>query len=778
MSLRTRIGLLFFLSGIGGLMYQTVWLRMLTRVLGTTVYASAVVIAAFMGGLALGSWVIGRWAVRRADLLRWYALLELGVGVSALFVSLVIPLLAPAYAVLYRVVAGNRFALVLLQSAVLSALLLVPTFLMGGTLPVLAAYTRRLGGDVAPRIGLLYGLNTAGAVAGVLAAGFLTIATLGERGTVLLGLVVNLVVFLAAWRMSAGDMPEPPVERADAARVETAGDAVTRRLVIAGYCAGGFAAMGYEIVWTRIMQIHAGTSVYAFTLMLAFYLAGIAAGSLFGGRFAGRLQRPLAWFGAGQVLVALLDIAGLYLFTVARLPIFMGELRLNIMLQVPLLLVVPVTFVLGCLMPVVVRGYVAGESGVSAAVGRLYALNTLGGIAGSLATGFILVGMLGTRMTVVALAVVNLTVGLVALIVAGRASCDWRPAVVGAVLVPVVVGFMIGSPDPFLYAVGRKVRMLERHYGNATLEFFHNKEGIAANATAMGFTGERRSRQLLINGVGMTNLCVETKLMAHLPLLLHRNPSSMLVVCFGMGTAVRSAAAHPLSRIDSVELVPQAYEFFPYYHADAAAIAADPRVRFFVDDGRNFLLVRPDTYDVISMDPAPPVWSAGTVNLYTREFFSLCRDRLNRDGVMCCWLPPAELSELSRILRAFLDVFPATNVWEGPEFKGLYVMGFKSGAAVRAGRFLDDVVPLSVRADLREWGVVDSVRELANLYVAGPEELAVLLRETPAVTDDMPYTEFPLWRTYFDPEFRYVLTGPLLARLCAGAAYAAGSAGR
>jgi spermidine synthase len=246
----------------------------------------------------------------------------------------------------------------------------------------------------------------------------------------------------------------------------------------------------------------------------------------------------------------------------------------------------------------------------------------------------------------------------------------------------------------------------------------------------------------------MTILLPVTKLMAHLPLALVNDPHDILVICFGMGTTARSASRHEGIQVHVVELVGAVLRCFDCFHADAHEVLAQSNVHTAVDDGRNYLLMHPQEYDVITIDPPPPLHSAGAVNLYTREFFQLCRDRLRPGGVLAMWIPPDSLSEVKMITRSFLDVFEHVNGWAGPPpLSGILLLG--------SGRPLQHVrekvrqmyeLP-AVAADLREWGPeLDHPEKVLQLYLADKRELSRFVAGVPLITDDSPYTEFPLWR--------------------------------
>jgi len=700
---------LFFLSGISGLMYETVWLRMLSRVLGNTVYATSVVIAAFMAGLALGSYLLGVRAERIKNILGLYALLETGVGAAALMLLPVFSACAPLYRQVYALVSAQRLYLCLFQGGLIFLILLIPTCFMGGTLPLLSAYLKRCHPSFAGRLGVLYGLNTLGAFIGVIGSGFFCIGSAGERETVALGAAINLAVALLAYRrarQSAALLQVPPKRFPGTAPAPAPLRAVAgprRGAVAAAYALSGFISIAYEIVWSRIFQIQAGTSIYAFCLMLAWYLAGIASGSLWAGTYMRAIRDPLKFFGFTQLGVALYGMLGMYLFPLFSPAAVTGILNLGNVLVMPFIIVFPLTFMLGALFPVVARLYMADGADAGRGVGVLYAVNTLGCICGSFVCGFLLIGLLGTRGTMV---------------------------------------FLSGL-------------------------------------TAFGMKGRPLSRQLWITGVGMTKLCTQTKIMARLPRLLNSPPRSILVICCGMGTTLRSAWTYPDLRCDTVELVPETFDCFRYFHADAEAVFADPRVRRFADDGRNFLMMREERYDVITIDPPPPVWSAGTVNLYTREFFTLCKDRLQPGGRLCVWIPPMELSEALMIIKTLHTVFPNTWVWRGPfNPDGVFLTGFKGSARPDVSRFFAPPENTAIIADLNEWDALfPTLDTLLRLLVLTPEQLALLDKNVPVITDNNPYTEFPLWRSISSPLYRVLFTAQRLAAVRNAAAGAAAPAG-
>lgn len=744
------IYLLFFLSGISGLIYQTVWLRILIRTLGVTVYATSTILAAFMAGLALGSYFFGKYADRSGRLLRLYATLELGIGISAIVILFVFGQLVPVFRSVFDLTGGNYTAMTLVRVIILFICLLIPTSLMGGTLPVLSAHTRRYRTAFAIRVGHLYGLNTLGAMLGVFGSGLFFIGSIGELKTLLIGVVINFGVAWIAFSLDTGSeklkpvvsptQPKPPKKKPKSVIISPYVSSI-RKIVIIAYFLNGFVALAYEVVWTRMFQLHLGTSIYAFSMMLGVYLCGIALGSIWGGKFVNRIKDPLRLFAFLQIFIAFYTVLGLHIFTLFK-PVSTQIALFNIFL-VPLVLVLPITVALGLIFPAVSRSYVAEEQVVGAGVGRLYAMNTFGCILGSLVCGFVLIYILGTKGTILFLAGVNAVIGIWLMLIHLPRIKKRRFLVPGYGLLTVTIALALFSPDPFFSVLKREIH---KKLGD-DMEIYYHKESVTATTTAFGSKTKPLTKYLWINGVGMTFLCTETKLMAHLPILLSQDPKDVLVVCFGMGTTLRSARVHKNLQIDVVELVPETYECYRFFHQDGPEVLADPRVRYFVDDGRNFLLMRDKKYDVITIDPAPPLWSAGTVNLYSREFLELCRSRLTSNGITCLWVPPHDSTEVLMIMRTFQSAFPHTSVWKGIRYRGLYMIGTTKPLNIPMERFRQAFRDKDFLTDLWEWDKsVPHPDALANLFLLDKSQLSHFVRGVPIITDDHPYTEFPLWR--------------------------------
>lgn len=743
----------FFLSGISGLIYQTVWVRMLTRYLGSTTAATATVLCVFMGGLALGAWLGGRLSDRIKRQLFGYVILELCIASSAILMSfLIISVLGGFYVNFYPWFGGHAVGLAVARIIFCMACLLPPTVLMGATLPLLVSFVTRRKYRFQRGLGQLYSINTFGAVLGVFITGFVLIGELGEHASLYSAALLNLLAAFLVYRiknkLSALPVESSPVEDQEDAKPELPSPYPAPLRIWSGIAifVSGFSALAYEILWTRFLTLPLKTSIYAFSLMLGIFLIGIALGSALSIRFKISETRPVALFALFEILIGFLTVAGLVVFLgFGQLSEgFMGSYAFGILTA--FLIVFPVAVVFGWQFPVAVRCCLSDASRPGQETGWAYAANTVGAIGGSIIGGFILIPVIGTANSFMLLAVVNTGIGLILLWLAPKSERG-ELSVFASLMMVVFVLMVVGVGDPYKKVIHeRVVKMMGK---DAQIYAFH--EGVAGNTVPAGSPKHRLSKHLLINGTGMTTLLSETKLMAHLPLSLVPDPKRILVICFGMGTTVRSASKYPAGGtaidISAVDIVPKVFDCYKYFHNDADRIVALSNVHLFADDGRNFLLTHDGGYDVITIDPAPPLHSAGTVNLYTREFFELCKTKLAPAGIVCMWLPPAPMTESLMIMKTFVNTFPGATLWGGLGFSGFYLIG--------GHRLLDQTdETLSVLAgklgsieDLREWDAVygDS-KTLRQLYLMGSKDFEMLVKDINEVTDNYPYTEFPIWR--------------------------------
>ncbi|WP_242345374.1 fused MFS/spermidine synthase [Anaeromyxobacter terrae] len=781
--MRTRLStsvaaMCFFASGAAGLLYEVVWFRLLSVTFGHTVYAVTTVLAAYMGGLALGSLLLGKRSDRSPRPLLLYGLAELTIGAYCLATPLLFRAADALYVSLFRRLEPGAVGSTLLQFS-LSALLLVPaTALMGATLPFLSRAVVERSGTTGSRVGLLYAVNTWGAVLGVVGTGFALLPAFGLRTTVWIGVALNLGVGAVALLLDrrlrplpAGDTapePHPPDEAAGAGAAEEP-PPVPRRTATAALAAigiSGAASMAYEVAWTRALCLAVGSSTYAFTAMLASFLVGLAAGAFVASQALRRWKLRLTTFAVVECVIAALAIATLPLL--GSLPQLVLQLlsRLGLSYESALvaqfsasfLVMLLPTAAIGATFPLVLAGLTRGLARVGNDVGRVYGANTIGTIAGSVGAGFLLVPHLGIQGTVVAAAAANLAAG-VALLLLLEASRSRRIAALALVPVFAIAAAAVPRWDRLVMTSGLSI-YAARHLGadagaqsprekpaDRALLFY--AEGLT---TTVSVTRSGEHLFLAVDGktdASTNGLDMRTQLLlGHLPALLAPDAKRALVIGLGSGITAGALAQHPLRVIDVAELEPAVIEAAQLFARENHGVLRDERLRVIAGDGRHILAAAAEPYDIIVSEPSNP-WIAGVANLFTREFYRAARERLSDDGVMVQWLQSYAIfpDEIRMVVRTFHEVFPNATVWRGGAGDYLLVAAKRPlkvdlDAAVR--RVAESA---STRADLaRFWGGPEDVMQQFVLS----EEDARRYSEGAAInTDDLPLLEFAAPRALY-----------------------------
>ncbi len=685
--LRAVLALLFALSGVAGLVYEIAWSKYLSLLLGSTAYAHMIVLATFMGGLAWGARWWGTRADRTDNPLRLYALLEL---VIALYCAVYPLLMAGAERLFLAAAAQESFApgsipLGALKLALSAATLLVPTFCMGGTLPILLkSFTSSLD-DAGVSVARLYWVNSAGAVVGAALAGFFLIRELSLDGALWSAVLINAAVGLAAFSLSRTSLSAPAAAPASASGKAYSPRAV--RLAVVAAAVGGFVSMAYELAWVRLLATLLGSSTYSFSVMLIAFIAGIA----LGGAIVARLLRKerdllslLAWC---QVGTAAFMLATLPLYE--RLPYWLWHLS-SAFQNAPegfalfvgaefafcfALMIVPTTFS-GMSLPVAGRIATGDITALGTSVGSIFSVNTIGAVAGALVTGLVLIPTLGVKQTLEAAVLVNAFLGVVILLRAAPAARGWAAAaVLGAAFVAYRV--LVPAWDQNVSSVG-VYRAFFREAPPSYAEFLSGlsertvlsyQEGVTANVAVNEFTNDegRRERSLVINGKAdaSTERDLPTQvLLAQIPMMLAPDPKDVLVIGLGSGITPGSALTHPLRRLDCVEISPEVVACNAYFAEANGRALDDPRMRMHVDDAITLVKTSPALYDVIISEPSNP-WIAGIGNLFTREFFALCRTRLAPGGVLAQWFHAYDADDavFAMVLRTLRSEFPHVTVW-------------------------------------------------------------------------------------------------------------------
>ncbi|MDH4567003.1 spermidine synthase [Pseudomonas sp. BN414] len=758
---------LLFVSGGAALVYQVLWVKQLSLVVGVEVYAVTTGISAFFAGLALGGLVFGRWADRLRRPVRLYALLELAVAVLGVGATLALANSAGLFARL-----EDRIGLL----AWLLPFLLVglPAFLMGGTLPVLVRSLTPADGQMGEAGGRLYAANTAGAIAGTLLAAFILLPLLGVTGSALAAACLNLLAAAGAWVTRRGD--DLPEQASTTSRIPRSSGA---RLAIALYCVAGGVALGYEVVWSQSIVQFMSTRTFAFAMVLATYLTGLVLGSALYARRADRIRDPWGLFGlliAAAGLIALLQVAGLGRWLViAQTQIEMLVLQATgnelagmcaRFATAALSMVFLPTTLLGAAFPLALR--LSVDSGhVGRDVGAVVALNTLGGILGVMLTGFLLVPSVGLVRTLAILALLAALVGCIAALRGANVSRGKRGAILAVALATLVVGIL--TPPQRLAELLPGAR-------NGQITFYEEGRGGTVAVVTQGRQGREFSR-LYIQGVSNTGDAMPSlrymRLQALLPLLIQRHePRSALVIGFGTGITAGAMLRYPsLQRPVVAELLPEVLAAASLFHGNFDAVN-DPRLDIRLRDGRRELLRSTERYDLVTLEPPPPS-AAGVVNLYSRDFYQLAASRLQPGGLVAQWLPlPTQNLDDSRsLVRSFLDVFPHASLWT-TEFHEMLLIGSLEPQELDVTRIRQRFAQPEVAGALAEVGV-DSAAALLATWVTDRDGLERFAGDALAVTDDHPRIEYAPWVrskeiTRVLPELLALRTPPPLVNTDAG----------
>jgi len=728
---RRILFLLFFLSGFSSLAYQVVWTRMAFASFGIITPVLSVVLSVFMLGLSAGSWAGGRWIsglVRKTgcSAIVFYAFAELLIGVSAFAVP---KLFALGEQVLLAAGQTDSFRYLSLSALVLAVVILPWCICMGTTFPFVMAYIRERDRDDTRSFSFLYLANVLGAMSGTFLTAIVLVELLGFRHTLWLAATGNFLIALAAGGLAwgrRGMMPLPPLtetEPAPSGTISSLPSAVRRHSIRWILFSTGFCAMAMEVVWTRAFTPVLKTQVYSFALIVFTYLGATFVGSWWYRRnLRDGSPCPTA------KLMALLVV-------VVFLPILVNDhrfLNMNVRFSIHpasaiflLASICPLCAVLGYLTPGLIDEYAAGHPAIA---GRAYAINVLGCILGPLFASYVLLPCISERLALILLGLPFL--GFYFLV--SKSLSVWQREWAGRAVVVILACTLFVSED----------------YQKCISGLIPHMEARRDYAASVISVGDGMNKVLLVNGLGMTTLTPITKFMAHLPLAFHEGPpQSVLIICFGMGTTYRSALSWNIDTT-AVELVPSVPKAFGFFYADAAEVLANPKGQIVIDDGRRFLMRTREKYDVIVIDPPPPMETAGSSLLYSTEFYELARQHLKPHGILQGWIPDADSSTVQASVRSMRESFPYVRCFGSVERHGIHMLASMEPIEQRTAAELAVRMPAGAKKDLLEWNSSSDLSVYLNLVTSNEVASNKDLNSNPEIriTDDQPYNEYFLLR--------------------------------
>jgi len=668
--------LLFFLSGFAGLCYQVVWIRELSVIFGKTNAAITVVVSVFMLGLGLGSIYWGKRKIPAGKLSNTFGWLQFGIAGGSLILLLVFPYLSVVYQGLVSWLNLSYSWVLMLIFFLCAILIFIPTFLMGGTFPVISQLYIRKEAKIGKEMGLLYGINTLGGILGAGLTGYFLVGLMGQRETQLLGIITNVVLGLAFLKMKepTGETGEIKKEKEkDKDKRKKTEDLENKRVLkflVWGAFLTGFAGLGYEILWSRALATFTSNSIYSFSSILVIYLIGMSIGSFIYGRFLSNTTRS----------IPLLIYLQFFIFVVVSITaIFLNDIPVLItpfrdLLTYPLLgMVLPGLFLsfiiiflptvlMGIVFPLMCRMYANTIEHLRDRVGRLYFYNTLGSMVGPIAAGFISIPLVGVVKGLMITGLVNLFLALFGWVVVVEKNFKRKKLLLGFGLI--IAAFIL---LPFI--MGKSTQVLPPSVfrtPNNPQELKYYKE-TADGTVSVVEDINTGVRSCYVNNSAVCGTTYDAlkvvHYMGHLPMIINPNAKKALIIGFGIGVTTSAAAQHPLDSIDCVEICPGVKESAPLFEQFNRRVWENPKINFIAGDGRNYLLLTREKYDMISCDPVHPTLGSGS--LYTKEYFELCKSRLTEGGVISQYLPLHKLTrgELKTLLNTFYSVFPDSMVW-------------------------------------------------------------------------------------------------------------------
>ncbi|TCK18217.1 putative membrane-bound spermidine synthase [Thiogranum longum] len=747
---------LFVLSGISGLVYQVVWARKLQIAFGVNLYAIAAVLAAYFLGMALGSWLGGKVSDRSRRPLIIYALLEIGIGVTALVVTPLIDqldiVLQPFNEMLnsnFYLLQGARFILTL-------GVLIVPTTLLGATVPFMNRGVMASDSHIGKRMATLYAANTLGAVAGVLVSGFYLIERIGLMHTAQLAAALSVAVGLLAIRVNwrAG-----PVNVRSAAVPET-GSVETRqasRIVLPVMGLSGALGLSLEVLWTRLLIQGIGSTAYVFSIVLALFLAGIAIGSYIVRSRVDHWKDLYSALALTQGLAALFTLAGVPILNrvmpaiVSSVMDALGYSVEQAFFQTWALwaagALLPATIALGASLPIAARLITSSRHAVGKNMGRLYAINTYGGVVGSLCTGFVLLPMAGVYGSITLISALYLLVAAVLVYQSDAGLMRGRRLAIIPIALSLLVWFFL--PPGLVrdrvtnYTTGDILAYEEDYYGSilVTEEGDGDKfKRLLVNGTSYSGTGDYAVRYMRLQG--------------HLPVFMSQKAvKNVLVICLGVGLTAGAITTHPDTALTVVELSRTIVDLSVFFADVNEEVHLNPDVTLVTDDGRNYLVRNPgQRFDVITLEPPPPVL-AGMANLYSLDFYELAKSRMTDEGVIVQWIPLHTQSntDTRMLIATFFKAFPNSSLW-----------WTESGEALILGKMRDTpLVPghiqnlLSNKKVARSLGDIDifTPAQLAAHFLVDQNGLERLVSGSAVMTDDLPVIEYrvPVFNDDYTP---------------------------
>lgn len=754
---------LFFLSGASSLIYQVVWTRELDLVFGVTAFAVATVLSAFMAGLSLGSLYFGKAVDRCKNPLVLFSLLETGIGVFAVFFPFLLSALVSIYTFIYQKLHVHFYLFSLIRFVLCFGILLIPSALMGGTLPVLSKFFLRRRNELGRDIASLYSVNNLGAAIGCLAAGFILIREIGVAESRYVAVLLNFVVagiVLLLQKISRDYKREEQVKQA--AAHEEASSLYPRYivyLVFGVFGFEGFIALVYEVVWIRMLSsLVLSNSVYSYTITTVTFITGLTIGGYIISRLIDRIRNPLGLLALIEVAIGLSALLLLHVFkglpflfrdTSAVQKAIWGKSIGAEFIFAFLAMIIPATF-MGSVFPLVSRICATDMRKIGERIGMIGFFDSIGSVLGPFAAGFIFIYFVGMQRSVIFMAFLNLVVG--ALLIIFHPAMKKKLLVLGMSICLYGLAFVF-IPQNASYWRGSAIK------SNKLL--FYKEDANAVVTVTQKESIEGSDKFLEINGIDVagTDYMLRTtqKAQAHLPLLLYeaanaRKAQKILQVGLGSGGTSWSAMLHKPEELVCVELIPSVFkpareQFREVNHG----VFDDPAFKVVIEDGRNYMLASDTAYDVILTESIHPMF-AGNANLYSKEYFELAANKLTENGILSIWVPlwALSLDDFRMIINTFYSVLPHTTVWYTSNFdsKQVHLIGSKKKLCIDFALWLKRMEDVRIQQDLREVRL-DNPYKLLDALVMTEDDVGKYVAGAKLNTENRPHLEFSAPKSWY-----------------------------
>lgn len=769
--------LAFFVSGASALIYQVLWVKQLTLFFGNSTLAVSTILASFMGGLALGSYVMAQKAVKILRVVKAYGILEILIGVYAVFIPLLFNLTDVIYRYAWPLLNGNYSILILLRFILIFAVLIFPTAMMGATLPLLVKYYINKDDVIVKYISILYGVNTLGAVVGAFVCGFYLLEVFGIFQTNLFAVLLNLVAAILAFSLDKRqDYSTDKESIAEGPTIKTSLAELSRNFILWAMLISGFTAMVYEVVWTRQLVLVFGSTAYGYTSMLSIFLIGIALGSLCVNKFFKDNNKNIYYFAVFELLIGLLVIAGsyyykdlFYYFNLLATTVDPSMFIFPIIL-ISAVLILPVAFLFGVLFPLSIKLFTPVYQSISQRTGVIYSFNTLGCILGSFSAGFILIPLIGLKMSLVLCASINILIaGLFVYTQINNKNIKAFAIILAMFFIALIYLYPVEwkkevlSYGVFVNKVNDK-DLLDSYNDYYKVmeekEVVYYKEGQHSTIAVTKYkkTDGTLGYSIFNNGkvdasTGFIDMRTQVML-AYFPLFMSKKIDDVLVVGMGSGITAGVLTKFPVKSIEMVELekaVMDASQYFSSYYGDPRK---DKRFKLIVDDARNYLRVTDKKYDLILSEPSN-VWVSGVASLFTKEYYGIISNKLKPDGILCQWIHIYSISPeaIISVLEALDSSFNYVTVGHTKTSGDFVILASNRPIKADLNLIRDRLSNKRAKGDLKGLYNITNEYEFFNLFIADNESIGAFLAKIkniiPTNTDDNSYLEFKATKDFF-----------------------------